>query len=79
MVFFEKLNPLAFLLAFSVGIFMCYITFPKPKVIIRHPTPDNTNDIIYTDEKNNCYKYKVSEVKCPSKKSKIKEHPLTIK
>ena len=37
MVFFEKLDPLAFLLAFAVGIFMCYITFPKPKIPIIFP------------------------------------------
>ena len=79
MVFFEKLDPLAFLLAFAVGIFMCYITFPKPKIIIRHPTPNNVNDIIYNDDRNSCYKYEAKIVKCPKDKSKIKKHPLSIK
>tara|TARA_B100000945_G_C20024450_1_gene431559 strand:+ start:116 stop:355 length:240 start_codon:yes stop_codon:yes gene_type:complete len=79
MVFFEKLDPLAFLIAFAIGIFMCYITFPTPKIIIRHPTPDNADNIIYTDKQNNCYKYNAKEVKCPKDKNKIKEHPLVIK
>ena len=57
MGFFSKLNPQLFLIAFAVGIFYCYITFPEPKIIIQHPTPTNADKVVYQDENENCYKY----------------------
>jgi hypothetical protein len=76
--FFSKLNPLAFLIAFSIGIFMCYITKPEPTIIFKHPTPENAGTIIYHDNDNNCYKYVAEEVKCPSNNNEITQTPLNI-
>lgn len=77
--FFNKLNPFVFIVSFAVGIFMCYITYPAPQIIIKHPTPDNAGKVIYTDEEENCFKYKAEEVKCPADTNKIMKHPLSIK
>ena len=79
MGFFSKLNPQLFLIAFAVGIFYCYITFPEPKIIIQHPTPTNADKVVYQDENENCYKYDAIEVDCPVDKKLILAHPLRIK
>ena len=77
--FFDKLNPLAFMLSFGFGLLICYISMPEPTIIIKHPTIQNAGNIIYqgyenddiTLDKNttssNCFKYIAKEVKCSSK------------
>jgi len=70
--FFEKLNPLAFVAAFSFGLFICHLTMPEPIIIIKHPTLENAGNIIYqgyendttSQQSSNCFKYIAKEVKC---------------
>lgn len=57
-------NLFAFIIAFSIGIFYVYISSPKPKIIIKYPTPYNANKIVYKNDTDICYKYDVEEVKC---------------
>tara|TARA_B100001093_G_C26839717_1_gene1019977 strand:+ start:458 stop:694 length:237 start_codon:yes stop_codon:yes gene_type:complete len=78
MNFFKKLNIYAFLIAFSIGIFMCYINQAETITLIRHPTPENAGKIIYQDKHQNCFKYLAEEVVCPEDKSKILNHPIEI-
>lgn len=54
-----------FFIAFSIGIFMVYISEPIPDIIIKYPTPENVNKIIYQDSADICYKYDKKEVSCP--------------
>jgi hypothetical protein len=74
---FNHLNPFAFIISFCVGIFIVYLMEPPKKVIVQHPKP-NDDATIYHDDENNCYKYKTIEVKCPTDKSLILDHPLVI-
>ncbi len=76
MKLFPRLNPLAFFLAFCVGLFICYITAPKPTVLIKYPTPETSGLLTYIDKASNCFKYRTKKVKCPKDKSLIKEIPL---
>lgn len=62
-----KFNFFAFIIAFAIGMFYVYIATPKPKIVIKYPTPYNANRIIYKNENDVCYKYKVEEVKCTNK------------
>jgi hypothetical protein len=73
---FSYLNPLAFVLAFGVGLLFVYITNPKIKVVIKFPTPLNAGKVIYRDN-GECYKYKVEEVDCDSYSTVMKEQPFT--
>ena len=43
---------------------------PLPDIIIKYPTPDNTESIRYKDRADNCYKYKTTEVDCLKNKDK---------
>jgi len=71
----RKINPLLFFISFAFGLFMCYITNPKPNIIIKYPTPENSGKIIYKDNANTCYKYESKEVDC-SKNTNIIENPI---
>lgn len=62
-----KFNFLAFIIAFAIGIFYVYISTPKPKIVIKYPTPYNSNKIVYRNDNDVCYKYIVEEVKCTDK------------
>lgn len=72
---FNKLDPLIFILSFSLGLFIVYVISDKPNVLYQFPNPNN-EDVVYEDDAHNCYKYKSLKTKCPSNKSKIKKVPL---
>ena len=59
-----KFNFVYFIIAFFVGIFFVYLTTPKPQVIIKYPTIENSDSTVYIDESNLCYKYIPKEVDC---------------
>lgn len=69
---FDYIIPIYFFAAFSIGILIAYLSTPTPEIIIKYPTPENAGKIIYKDNADVCYKYKVNEVSCPADKSKIK-------
>jgi hypothetical protein len=73
---FKKIQPLYFFLAFAIGLLLCYVTNPKPEVIVKFPSPYNAGQIIYKDKADSCYKYSASKVTCPTDKSLIKPQPL---
>ena len=62
-----RFNIMAFFIAFILGIFYVYISSPKPRFIIKYPTPYNEGKLIYQSESGECFKFKVEEVKCDDK------------
>ena len=60
---------------YYTGLTYIYCFDYKRKVEV-YPTPHNIDKIEYKDEAENCFGYKVQEVKCPSNKSKIEIVPL---
>ena len=62
-----KFNFFAFIIAFAIGILYVYISAPKPRIIIKYPTPFNADKIVYKNDNDVCYKYKVEEIKCTDK------------
>lgn len=62
-----KFNFIAFIIAFAIGILYVYISTPKPKIVIKYPTPYNSNKIVYKNDNDICYKYQVEEIKCTDK------------
>jgi hypothetical protein len=62
-----KFNFLAFIVAFGIGILYVYLSAPKPKIIIKYPTPYNVNKVVYKNENDICYKYNAEEINCNDK------------
>jgi hypothetical protein len=65
--------PFYFFIALFIGLFIAYISTPVPDIIIKYPTPQNAGKIVYKDDSDVCYKYKVDEVNCPKDLTKVKE------
>jgi len=64
-----------FIISLAFGLFLVYILNEKPNIIYVFPTPDNFDKITLKDKANNCYKFNVNEVKCPSDKKLISDIP----
>lgn len=71
-----KLNWLAFLIAFIIGISYVYFTTPTPRVVIKYPNPYNSKTTVYKDESDTCYKYKATKIECPTNDNKITPQPV---
>ena len=74
----NNINPKWFFLSLAVGLLIVYCSTPSPEIIIKYPTPENADDLIFNDDSDNCYKFKTVEVSCPSK-DKINEIPIQKK
>ena len=61
---FGKLDPLAFALALGLGLMVVYATAPRPKRVVRFPSPLNVGTTVYRDEKKGCYVYTADKVPC---------------
>eukprot|EP00873_Tetraselmis_striata_P033900 jgi/Tetstr1/454164/TSEL_041083.t1 len=61
---FNKLNPLAFALALGAGLMLVYVLAPRPKLVIKFPTPENAGKTVYRDTENGCYVYESEKVAC---------------
>jgi|TARA_B100000242_G_scaffold294307_1_gene276229 hypothetical protein len=75
---FKHIDAKWFFLSLAVGLFIVYCSTPTPEVIIKYPTPENADDLIFEDDSDNCYKFKTQEVKCPTK-NKINQIPIQRK
>jgi len=72
-----KFNLPIFILAFALGFLYVYLFNPSHKVIIKYPTPFNSNKLIYHDSNGvDCYKYTATQVECPDDASKITQQPV---
>ena len=72
----QYMEPIYFIIAFSIGIFISYIFAPEPQIVIQYPTPENAGKIIYQDDAGVCYKYRKVDVQCPKDKTKVKKLPI---
>lgn len=53
-----------FFLGLLIGAVYVFFNIPKPRLIIKYPTPYNTQTITYKSLSGDCYKIKKQEVKC---------------
>lgn len=75
MKIFKIINLKYFLLSLFIGLIYIYFNDDRKKIII-YPTTSNYDTIEYKDKIDNCFKYDLKEVKCPAKKSTIKNIPI---
>lgn len=72
----DNIDPYWFLISLCIGLFVVYTSTPLPEVIIKYPTPENADTLIFKDKTDNCYKFNTTEVNCPSLE-KIYDIPIT--
>ena len=79
-LFIMKLNKFIsipiFLISFTLGLFVIYITGPTNKKIYVYPTPENIDSFLWKDKANNCYKWDIKEVNKPKDDKNIKSIPV---
>jgi hypothetical protein len=75
----KLINIPLFIVSLSFGLFLVYITSPRPDIIYVYPTPDNLDDIQYKDHSENCFEFKSQEVSCPTDKKLIRKYPVQEK
>ena len=63
---FKYIDLRVFLVTLAIGMLYIYISDEYKHTIIIYPTPDNINEYQFKDKTNNCFSYKMNEVKCPS-------------
>ncbi len=57
--------PFYFMISFYIGLFIVYVSYQVPDVMIQYPTLENAGKVIYEKDDKSCYKYKKVEVMCP--------------
>ena len=62
-----KINLFVFALSLFVGLFLVYVTSPKPRIILKYPNLKNVDNLNFVDENNNCVKLSAKEVDCLDK------------
>jgi hypothetical protein len=72
----DRLNFFYFLLSFSIGLFVSYITAPQPEIILKFPSPTNAGKVVYKDKASQCYSYKAEKTECPKGKKHLKPQPI---
>jgi len=65
-----------FIVSLAIGIFLVYISNPKPDIIYVYPKPDNLDKLQYKDKSGTCFRFQAEEVACPKDKSKITGYPV---
>ena len=59
------------LISFYIGMFIVYVSYNVPDVMVQYPTLQNAGKVIYKKDDKSCYKYKKIEVMCPQVNSVI--------
>ena len=66
------INVRIFIVSFAIGIFAVYLcsNAEKRKIMV-FPTPDNIDEILYKDDADTCFKFKQTQVNCPTDPKEI--------
>jgi len=59
-----KVSLFFFIISLFFGVMSVYLAQPNPKVMIRYPSLDSLENIIYQDDQGVCYKYQKEMIKC---------------
>lgn len=72
---FDKLNFVALIISFCVGVLYVYVTSPAPNVVMKFPSPYNSGKVIYKNKLDECYEYGYEKVDCTKAKN-VKPQPV---
>ena len=67
-----------FILSFCIGMFLCYIFTPPPKIVFKYPNFSKKKANIYRDKSKNCYHYRPNKIKCPKDPTSITQYNIKL-
>lgn len=67
----------AFLIGLAMGIVGIFFIGPSIVTVLKYPTPELANKLIYKDKNGICYKYTAKDVNCDANESRMKTFPLS--
>jgi hypothetical protein len=70
----QYILPEYFFGALIVGILFCLVVTPEPTVIVKHPTPFNSDTVTFRDSQSNCYRYDPAPTTCPDDPKLIQKY-----
>lgn len=73
---FQYIRLNVFIISLALGLFAVYVTMPDTRKIYVYPTPENVDILQYKDKTDTCFKYKQTEVECPTNDSEIAKIPI---
>lgn len=62
-----KLLPVYFIISMLITMFILYILYPEPEVMVKYPSLTEKLSDVYVDDNNVCYRYKRNEIDISSK------------
>jgi hypothetical protein len=68
---------LSLVVSFAVGLAIMMLTVPKPRVVVKFPSPDNVDTHVYKGSDNTCYKIAADEEECPSDGKQVRSQPVS--
>jgi len=66
----------AFIISLAFGLFFVYLYRQDSTVIYVYPTPENIDKLNIKDKADNCFKFEISEMVCPSNAELINNIPV---
>jgi hypothetical protein len=69
------LNVLALVASFTVGIMVMMAMVPKPKVVVRFPTPES-EAYVYHGASGDCFRINAEEEDCPADRKNVRSQPV---
>lgn len=71
-----RFNCLALMASFAIGMLFMMLSVPKPKVVLKFPTPERAGLDTYHTPAGSCYKVNAEVVTCPTQADKIRPQPV---
>jgi len=71
-----RFNLLALVVSFAVGIVYMMMTVPRPRMVVKFPTPDRSGMDVYQSKAGSCYKVEAERVTCPENGDKVRPQPV---
>lgn len=72
----KYINIPVFIISFTIGLFVVYMTAMDTKTIYVYPTPENQELMLYRDKANQCFAFEQTEVPCPANPLEISKIPI---
>jgi hypothetical protein len=64
-------DVLYLILGVLLGGVILTVYHEKPTIVVKHPTPFNSNSTTYTNKEGGCYKYRFETVECSREPDEI--------